>query len=500
AFVKLEVTETLDCQEASEGGGNAHIYFEVKGGSTVEAITNIYYSISGPVGSNPVPDTPLTVTTPETSKLFTDANVAGTYTITLTDAKTGCVISRTIEVPEKVVPEILGDPIATHVTCYGDADGTITVTALDNGVGPFTFEIVSSNGTPSNLEPTSSNGYQATFTGLAGAVGGVIYEIEITAAADNSCTSKLIEATINQPENLTGLNLSNTEFGCTIGNTVNMVTVTAMDVQGGEGDYTYEFIYDNGTPTGITDDRTQRGPEVVFNVSNLLGGNVVVNVYDENGCSISDTIAIKAYNKLEQIETIPTNPTCNGGDGSIQVNATLDLGHTTEILDFYLYDSNGVELDNKTIQGITTTFTGLSVGSYQVKVINSDTGCELVVFEELTDPNTFDIELNVTSSAVCLGTATGEITVELVDPTYTGGVHVYGYDQTGIVGDSSTAIKSVTGVGNTSIPIDQFDAGIYTVEVVQDIAPFCSQTRNVTIATPPAALSADTTVTAQTCD
>src|SRR5690606_497544 len=46
AFVKLEVTETLDCQDASEGGGNAHIYFEVKGGSTVEAITNIYYSIS----------------------------------------------------------------------------------------------------------------------------------------------------------------------------------------------------------------------------------------------------------------------------------------------------------------------------------------------------------------------------------------------------------------------------------------------------------------------
>lgn len=500
AFAKLEVTEALDCQDASDGGGNAHIYFEVKGGSSVDASTNIFYSISGPVGFTPVPETPLATSTPPNSKLFTDANVAGIYTITLRDAKTSCVISRTIEVPEKVIPEILGDPITTDVTCYGGSDGTITVTALDNGVGPYTFEIVSSNGMTFNLPPTSFTDYQATFTGLAGAVGGVLYEIEITAAADNGCTSKLIEATINQPADLTGLKLDDTEFGCTKGNTVNMATVTATGVTGGVGDYTYEFIYDNGTPGDTTDDRTQKGDETTFNVSNLLGGNVVVNVYDENGCSITDDRDVIAYNKLEEIETIPTNPTCNGGDGTIQVNATFDLGHTLEILEFYLYDSAGTQLEKKTIAGTTETFTGLDFGNYQVKVINIETGCELIAFEELTDPNTFDVELNVTSSAVCLGTATGEITVELVDPTYTGGVTVYVYDQTGTVGNRSTAIKSASGVGNTAIAIDQFDAGVYTVELVQDAAPYCGQTRNFTIATPPAALTASATVTAQTCD
>ncbi|WP_417363194.1 T9SS type B sorting domain-containing protein [Galbibacter sp.] len=500
AFAKLEVTEALDCQKASDGGENAEIYFEIKGGSSVDASTNIFYSISGPDGFTTVAETPLATSTPPNSKLFTDANVAGIYTITLRDAKTSCVISRTIEVPEKVIPEILADPITTDVTCYGAADGTITVTALDNGVGPFTFKIVSSDGNPLAKDPESSNGYQATFTELVGAEVGITYEIIITAAADNACESLPIKATIYQPADLTGLKLDVNEFGCTTGNTVNMATVTATGVTGGEGGHFYEFIYDNGTPSDTTDDRTQKGVKTEFNVSNPLGGNVVVNVYDENGCSITDDIDVIAYNKLEKIETTPTNPTCMGGDGTIQVNASLDLGHTSEILEFYLYDSAGTEIEKKTITGTTETFTGLEVGSYQVKVINIDTGCELIVFEELTDPNTFDINLNVVSSAVCLGSATGEIIVELVDPTYTGGVIVYVYDQTGTVGDRSTAIKSAVGVGNTDITINQFDAGVYTVEVVQDDAPFCSQTRNFTIATPPAALTASATVTPQTCD
>lgn len=503
AFSELEAREALDCQSGDE---DAKIFFEVEGGSSVDASTNILYSISGPAGfTNPVTEVPIPSTaTPPNSRLFTGANVPGTYTITLKDAQTGCIISRKVEVPEKLVPEVSGTPITTDVTCYNDTDGTITVTAKDNATGPYTFEIIARNGTPFSMAPTASNGYQATFTGLAGAVGaGITYTIEITANSNNACTSLPIDATIYQPENLTGLTLNVTEFACTTGNAVNLASVTASGVTGGTGDYTYEFIYDNGTPGNINDDKTQKGDEVSFNITNIAGGSVVVNVYDEHGCSISDTETIAPYNRLDKIEAIPTNATCIGGDGSIKVDATLSLGIGSDILIYTLYDAAGNELDTRTANSDTHTFTGLDIGNYQIKVVNDNTGCELNTTAQLTDPNTFEIDLNVTSSVVCFGSATGEIEIELVDPTYTGDVFVYIYNTNGTPNDRTddgTPIKSDTGTANTIITLDQFDTGVYLAEVVQDNAPYCTQTTIFTIATPSTNLTATASVTAQTCN
>ncbi|MDG3584172.1 T9SS type B sorting domain-containing protein [Galbibacter pacificus] len=498
--LKAKVSENLDCQLGDE---DAELTFEVSGGSSA-TVANITYTIAGPTGfSNPVTNGAIG-TNPWT---FAEANVPGRYTITVNDVATGCSVPVEVDVPEKIVPEpsIQGK---TDVDCNGNDNGTITVSALDNGIGPFTFEIIQSYDAasgitnPLSLAPTSADSYTATFTGLAGLETGLEYTVQVTGNLDNECTETITE-TIYQPERLNNLGISVTQFACTSGsNTMNIATVTASGVTGGTGDYIYEFVYNNGTPGDTSDDITQKSEESVFNISNIAGGNVVVNVYDEKGCPISDNVDVLPYNKLEKLATTPINPTCNGGDGEITVDATLALGLGTEILTFEIYDDAGNIIASEGYTGNTTThtFENLDVGNYQIKVINTGTGCELNTTEELTDPNTFDIDLDIVSSAVCFGSATGEITVELVDSTYSGTVFVYIYDSTGTVGDITTAIKSVSGASNAALTIDLFNAGAYTAEVVQDNAPYCSQTRDFTIATPPAALTATTSVTPKTCD
>jgi|GEM_PF-1753908 len=495
--VKADVNEKLDCQIGDE---DAELIFEVNGGSSGSALSNITYTITGPAGfSNPA--TNVTMVTNPT--IFTQANVPGTYTIAVTDAANGgCTVSVNVDVPVKLEP-VPAIENKTDVDCFNADNGTITVSAVDNGIGPFTFVITELNGSSiTNIQPdNAAPSYQATFSGLAGTVAGNEYTIEVIGNSNNQCSSTITE-TIYQPEVLEDLTLNVTEFACTTGNSLNKATVTASGVNGGTGDYTYEFIYDNGTPGDPADDRTQKGDEVSFNVTNIAGGSVVVNVYDEHGCSISDTETILPYNRLDNIVAIPTNPTCRGGDGEIKVDATLSLGIGSDILIYTLYDTAGNELDTRTASSDTHTFTGLDIGNYQIKVVNDNTGCELNTTAELTDPNTFEIDLNVTSSVVCFGSATGEIEIELVDPTYIGDVFVYIYNTNGTPNDRTddgTPIKSDTGIANTIITLDQFDAGVYLAEVVQDNAPYCTQTTIFTIATPSVDITATASATAQTC-
>src|SRR5690606_30365371 len=185
-------TVDMDCEPGT--AANAAIEIDIIAGSG-----NYEIVIDGPGSADETVN--YNLSTPYT---WTGASVPGDYEITVIDLDTDapCERSITVVVPPAVMPEFDVTSFS-DVTCHGDDDGSISVSADDLGTGPYTFEIVSSYDgttiTPISILPTTSNSTSATFTGLEGfEIGtGITYTIEVTAA--NGCTEILTQV-IEEPE------------------------------------------------------------------------------------------------------------------------------------------------------------------------------------------------------------------------------------------------------------------------------------------------------------
>ncbi|WKX77944.1 SprB repeat-containing protein [Zobellia laminariae] len=86
---------------------------------------------------------PATVDDTNNSGIFTGLTQVGDYIFTITDLDTNHSCSTTItqRLETAVIPEINANS-STNVTCNGADDGTISVGVTDNGVGPYTFRII----------------------------------------------------------------------------------------------------------------------------------------------------------------------------------------------------------------------------------------------------------------------------------------------------------------------------------------------------------------------
>ncbi|WP_282117620.1 SprB repeat-containing protein, partial [Cellulophaga baltica] len=86
--------------------------------------------------------TPLTA---NTDGIFSALTQNGTYSFTITDATLCSVaISQTLEAA--VLPATPTIDAFTNVTCFNAADGTISVSIINNGFDPYTFQITSMDG------------------------------------------------------------------------------------------------------------------------------------------------------------------------------------------------------------------------------------------------------------------------------------------------------------------------------------------------------------------
>ena len=126
-------------------------------------------------------------------------------------------------------------------------------------------------------------------------------------------------------------------------------------------------------------------------------------------------------------------------------------------------------------------------------VRNVNTGCEVFVNHVVEEPNTFDIDVQKISDAICFGDD-GSIQLTLVDATYVGGFTWNIFDTNGTPTDRTDdgpAILTGTSLNLGPTASISVPAGDYIVEVTQDAFPECSQIRAFTITTPPAAISLD---------
>jgi len=251
--------------------------------------------------------------------------VAGTYSITVKDAN-GCVTLNSVVISPLV--SLIATIIKTDIHCNGNNDGSITVNAT-GGQAPYVYSL---DGVTYVSSPVFTNLTTGTYN--------------ITVKDALNCTSSMV-ATIVEPAALSATTVITKPIDC-ISNATATVATT-----GGQAPYTYSI---NNSPYSSS---------TIF--SNLVAGVYSITVKDAIGCITTNSVVISPLVTL-RATIIKTDVHCNGNnDGTITVNATG--GQPPYI--YSLENNVGIPI---TGNQSTNVFSGLSAGSYGVKVADAN-GC-----------------------------------------------------------------------------------------------------------------------------
>ncbi len=464
----VQLTKLMDCTP-----GTAEITIEAINGSG-----NYDYEITNTLGTV-VSRTALT-----TNPFVASLTVVDTYTVTIYDNNTTgpeCSKVFTIEVEDAVEPEI-NTIASTDITCAGDDNGTITVTTLDNGTGPYTFEITSLDGTPQSIAPISTTNTSATFTGLAPTNTTDGYIVTVTGdATTNNCSTDSASILIVEPTAVSvSINplVDVVQFTCTPDtNTDNNASITINTVTGGSGTYV-RYVFENTTTSTIVQD----GTNIEYIETNRLGGDYIITVYDDNGCFDTATVTIQPFVKIYDPTIIVDNSvTCNGDDENITVGVTIDPVTATPNLTYTVTSTNGYnETFNSSLN--SQTFTALGIGNYIITITNNDTGCFVTTVHEVKDPKEIEVTAIKLTDENCLNDGVDDGSFSVTIDGYTGSYYYQLYSSDG------TSIGTVqTGNTNTPLIIDNLEGGGYYIEITETDATstFCTDASNVIIINTP---------------
>ncbi|MHA7831608.1 MAG: T9SS type B sorting domain-containing protein [Flagellimonas sp.] len=462
----------LDCEPGA--AANAEISIEVLSGSG-----NYEYIIDGP-GSNDqarsvLPSNPFT---------WTQAAVAGPYDVIVFDMGTAppnCSETITINVPDAPLPNFT----ETHqdVTCFGSNDGSITLTAVDNGILPLTYTL-----TPMPVGAVlNGNRFENLPAGT----------YDVRAVGSNSCPSTITGIVIDEPAEILNVNANVLDFACTAGNNTNNATITVDtgSITGGSGNYIrYEFINDAGSVV------VQNGSNPVYTETNTAGGNYTINVYDDNGCLGTTTAVIAPFDSLDSATVaVDAVATCVTGE---DITITAFGSITDSTTDPANYEFR--ELPSGTFQA-SGSFTGLSVGTHNFEVRNTITGCIITVSHEVADPEVLDLNIVDTTDITCYGDTNGDVELNLVDGsnvTYASATsYTLYYDTNNTPTDISDDVVTTGTDADGHFNITGLAAGTYYIEVTDTNPPgsACVYSESFTINGPSASIAGSTIVADITC-
>lgn len=314
-----------------------------------------------------------------TSSSFTGL-APGTYDFRVLDANM-CEVTLTVTITE---PDVLAlTATATDVTCNGNADGQLALTAA-GGTAPYEYSLDGGNFQSA-----------ASFTSLAPA------SYTITVRDANGCTATAT-GTVTEPTPLT-LAFENVDVTC---NGAGDGQIGGM-ASGGTGPYSYSI---DGTnfQTGI--------------FSNLAPGNYTLTAKDANDCTTTTSVTIAEPDVLA-VATTNTNVSCNGlEDGTISVSSS---GGTTP----HILRVNDVVQEG-------TTLTGLTPGSYTIKITDANQ-CEVTEVVVIAEPVALSLSADATN-VTCNGDADGQITL-----TPAGGTAPYEYSLDGTTFQTAASFTSL---------------------------------------------------------
>ena len=300
-----------------------------------------------------------------------DSLSVATYSYSIEDIN-GCNASTqiTLTSPTPMSLTLVDDTLL----CFGDANGSILIDSLHNGISPFNY--LWDNGQTDSSAINLTNG---------------LYTLVIT--DDNNC-SVSSSANVLQPDSLITLLTFNTLYN---GFHISCFDATDADLSastiGGVAPYLYSL--DSNYYSSIT------------NYNNLGAGNFVVLTRDANGCETSNVQLIESPDQLHANLSITNSPTCDGVyDGVITSTTSGGTGIWN-----YTWSTN---------TSSTNFVTSLTVGSYSV-VISDNNGC--VISDTITLDPLFTLTSNLSTTQVtCTGSSDGTTNISMI-----GGTQPYTY-------------------------------------------------------------------------
>ncbi|CAM3599026.1 T9SS type B sorting domain-containing protein [Flavobacterium chungbukense] len=358
---------------------------------------------------------------------FTDLTV-GTYTITVTNTVTGCILKTIHYVDEPNTFDIVAQN-TKNVSCYGTATGSVDLTFVDNKVDPtddagiFDYTITG----PVNLSGRSSG----TTINIPNLPEGV-YQVTATLVGTPTCQVET-GFTIEQPLSALQIAEAHTPISC---DPANDGTITAS-AHGGwtNGDYQYELVGPISMPYS-----TQSYFE------NLTAGVYTINVMDVNGCVETTTVTLKVPDPIVFTANATVGVLQCNGEATGEITVDLPTGGQESNYSYilnYLTSDPIVSTDAQT----SPVFSGLPAGRYSVTVIDgincvSQPSAEI----EISEPSKVTAALVLATRVTCKTDATLTLSAEGGD----GGPYEYSVDQnfTTIAGSFGTSVTFPVGLGD----------------------------------------------------
>ncbi len=275
---------------------------------------------------------------------------AGQYTVIITN-EAGC--ERVLQANIQDLPDMVLSLDAEPITCFGEANGSVSVQVSSGGTGPFSYQ-------------WSNNTSNDNISGLAAGT----YSVSVT--DDNGCVAES-SVVLNEPPILT-LNLTGS-----IQPTCSASLNGSLSVQAGGGQLPYTYSWDSGQSTA--------------SISGLSAGDYSLTLMDANGCTETLQTSLQATGDLS-ISVAAVSPDCPDGNNGSAMATVAGAGTFT-----YLWGAPGIPSGS----GIT----GLPAGDYQVTVSNGS-GCATAAPFTITAPPALSIQLS--ASASCLNALNGTAT------------------------------------------------------------------------------------------
>lgn len=384
----------------------------------------------------------------------------GTYFVLITETtgpNAGCgVVTIPFNITESAIDLSITATVDKNANCNLNS-GIISAIATD-GTAPYVYQL-----TISAIPPLATDPFWAS-AGVFNADANSYYVHVMDAYGCIKSTPVIVLPA--DPEPVIAATVNNQ---CTVtdGNFEIDVTLTTAGIA------PYAYSIDGGAFQTLT---------APFTISNLASGTHTVEIQDSNGCGNLVLVDISA--PLELIPDVTAIPTCNDDDGQITIAGSGGTGSYT-----YTISPNPVSI---TLSG--NVFSGVPSGSYTVTITDTVTLCAEDV--EIFVPSATLPTFTTTPTAVtCFGDNSGSF--ELNVSGYSG---PYDYE---VFDSASTSAFGVVGANTSTNPITVTGliAGTYTVVITETASPFCSNTSDVIISSPAAALTVVATETSNvTCD
>ncbi len=460
----LNVIVSASQDPTCNGGSNGQATASSSGGPTSTSYTYLW-SAGGTINS----------------ATNTGLSAGVNYTVTVTDDNS-CTATASVTLSEPTAVSIDATSF-TNPLCFGDANGTATITTVSGGTSGTGTYNYSWNTSPVQNGQTATNLSAGTYN--------------VTVSDDNACTATT-SFTLSQPT-LLQATTTLTDVQCNGGND-GTATVTGT---GGDGNYTYNWnttpVQAGQTATGliagpynvtVTDgngceatssatisEPTALSSSISYNNVNCFGesngyaivtatggtsgytylwtggstsdsigglpiGTYYVTITDANGCTYEDNVLISQPTQLT-LSATASDVHCHGGNDG-QGNLTTTGGTTPYT---YLW-SNG-----ETSQNITDI-----AGVYTVTVTDNHSCTETETIT-INEPDTISVSVNITNPNC--GNLDGSASV-----TPSGGVGSYYYIWSANAGSGITNSASSLGAGSYNVSITDDNSCLF----VQDIA------------------------------